>query len=152
MASKLNEGSEFTIPLKNLLGLVAFTAVSVWAYFGIIERLAFLEHEQEMMVVEIEENDTWIDNFEPPKTVQENFHWHTEDHLCVGCHWWSPTKPVLIARLWYLWNPHKVLQSHKPHCGTLLLHSSYYLCSLAFAGVQRILQNNCGTQCSFQVA
>lgn len=72
MASKLNEGSEFTIPLKNLLGLVAFTAISVWAYFGIIERLAFIEHEQEMMVVEIEENDDWIDNFEPPKTVQEN--------------------------------------------------------------------------------
>ena len=72
MASKLNEGSEFTTPLKNLLGLVAFTAVSVWAYFGIIERLAFIEHEQEMMVVEIEKNDTWIDNFEPPKTVQEN--------------------------------------------------------------------------------
>ena len=69
MASKLNEGSEFTIPLKNLLGLVAFTAISVWAYFGIIERLAFLEHEQEMM---IEENDDWIDDFEPPKSVQEN--------------------------------------------------------------------------------
>ena len=69
MASKLNEGSEFTIPLKNLLGLVAFTAISVWAYFGIIERLAFLEHEQEMMIVE---NDDWIDDFEPPKSVQEN--------------------------------------------------------------------------------
>jgi len=69
MASKLNEGSEFTIPLKNLLGLVSFTAISVWAYFGIIERLAFLEHEQEMM---IEENDDWIDDFEPPKSVQEN--------------------------------------------------------------------------------
>ena len=72
MASKLNEGSEFTIPLKNLLGLVAFTAISVWAYFGIIERLAFLEHEQEMMIVEIEENDDWIDDFEPPKSVQKN--------------------------------------------------------------------------------
>lgn len=72
MTRKLNEGSEFTIPLKNLLGLVAFTAVSVWAYFGIIERLAFLEHEQEMMLVEIEENDDWIDKFEPPKAVQEN--------------------------------------------------------------------------------
>ncbi len=72
MTRKLNEGSEFTIPLKNLLGLVAFTAVSVWAYFGIIERLAFLEHEQEMMLVEIEENDDWIDEFEPPKAVQEN--------------------------------------------------------------------------------
>ena len=59
MTRKLNEGSEFTIPLKNLLGLVAFTAISVWAYFGIIERLAFLEHEQEMMLVEIEENDNW---------------------------------------------------------------------------------------------
>ena len=69
MASKLNEGSEFTIPLKNLLGLVAFTAISVWAYFGIIERLASLEHEQEMMIVE---NDDWIDDFEPPKSVQEN--------------------------------------------------------------------------------
>lgn len=72
MTRKLNEGSEFTIPLKNLLGLVAFTAISVWAYFGIIERLSFLEHEQEMMLVEIEENDDWIDEFEPPKAVQEN--------------------------------------------------------------------------------
>ena len=72
MTRKLNKGSEFTIPLKNLLGLVAFTAISVWAYFGIIERLAFLEHEQEMMLVEIEENDDWIDEFEPPKAVQEN--------------------------------------------------------------------------------
>ena len=27
MANKLNEQSEFTIPLKNLLGLVAFTAI-----------------------------------------------------------------------------------------------------------------------------
>ena len=71
MTRKLNEGSEFTIPLKNLLGLVAFTAISVWAYFGIIERLAFLEHEQEMMIVEIEENDDWIDEFSPPPEVQD---------------------------------------------------------------------------------
>lgn len=71
MTRKLNEGSEFTIPLKNLLGLVAFTAISVWAYFGIIERLSFLEHEQEMMIVEIEENDNWIDGFSPPPEVQD---------------------------------------------------------------------------------
>ena len=70
--TRLNEGSEFSIPLKNLIGLLGFTALAVWAYFGIIERLAFLEHEQEMMVVEIEENDDWIDNFEPPAQVQEN--------------------------------------------------------------------------------
>ena len=72
MTRKLNEGSEFTIPLKNLLGLIAITAVSVWAYFGITERITFLEHNYEMMFEEVEENDTWIDNFEPPKAVQEN--------------------------------------------------------------------------------
>ena len=46
MANKLNEGSEFTIPLKNLIGLIAFTGIAVWGYFGIIERLAFLEHDK----------------------------------------------------------------------------------------------------------
>ena len=71
MAAKLNEGSEFTIPLKNLIALIAFTGVSVWGYFGITERLAFLEHEQKMHLEEITENDTWIDEFEPPKAVQE---------------------------------------------------------------------------------
>ena len=72
MASKLNEGSEFTIPLKNLIGLIAFTGLSVWGYFGIIERLAFLEHEQEMHWEEIQENDSWIDNWKPPVAVEAN--------------------------------------------------------------------------------
>ena len=69
MANKLNEQSEFTIPLKNLLGLVAFTGIAVWAYFGIVERIAFLEHNQEM--IQIEENDTWIDEFKLPIEVQD---------------------------------------------------------------------------------
>ena len=72
MASKLNEGSEFTIPLKNLIGLIAFTGLTVWGYFGIIERLAFLEHEQEMHWEEIQENDDWIDNWKPPTAVEAN--------------------------------------------------------------------------------
>jgi hypothetical protein len=70
--TKLSEASEFTIPLKNLLALVGATAVSVWAYFGIIERLSFLEHKQEMMLIEVEENDNWIDEWKPPASVQEN--------------------------------------------------------------------------------
>jgi hypothetical protein len=72
MANKLNETSEFTIPLKNLLALVGATAISVWAYFGIVERITFLENDQAMMLVEIEENDTWIDEWKPPISVQEN--------------------------------------------------------------------------------
>lgn len=71
MANKLNEGSEFTIPLKNLLSLIAFTGIAVWAYFGIVERIAFLEHNQKMISVEVEENDTWIDEFKPPVEVQD---------------------------------------------------------------------------------
>ena len=67
--TKLSETSEFTIPLKNLLALIGGTAVSVWAYFGIIERLAFLEHEQAMHWEEITENDDWIDEFKPPPEV-----------------------------------------------------------------------------------
>lgn len=70
--TKLSESSEFTIPLKNLLALVAATAISVWAYFGIMERLSFIEHQQEMMLIEVEENDNWIDEWKPPASVQEN--------------------------------------------------------------------------------
>lgn len=69
--TRLNEGSEITIPLRNLVSMIAFTAVSVWVYFGLTERISFLEHEQEMMMVEIEENDDWIDDFQPPKEVQD---------------------------------------------------------------------------------
>lgn len=72
MASKLNEGSEFTIPLKNLIGLIAFTGLSVWGYFSITERLAFLEHEQKMHWEEIQENDSWIDEWKPPASVEAN--------------------------------------------------------------------------------
>ena len=69
---KLNDTSEFTIPLKNLLGLIAFTAVAVWAYFGIMECLAFVENDIAAMYIEVEENDNWIDNWKPPSSVQEN--------------------------------------------------------------------------------
>ena len=71
MASKLNEASEFTIPLKNLIALIAFTSISTWAYFGITERLTFIEKEVDMALIEIEENDSWIDELAPPPTVQQ---------------------------------------------------------------------------------
>lgn len=72
VATRLNEASEVTIPLRNLISMIAFTAVSVWVYFGLTERISFLEHNLEMMTIEVEENDDWIDNFELPKNVQDN--------------------------------------------------------------------------------
>ena len=69
--AKINEDSEFTIPLKNLLSLILGTGIAVWAYFGIEERIAFLERAVEINFEEIEENDAWIDEFKPPKEVQD---------------------------------------------------------------------------------
>ena len=68
--TRLNEGSKITIPLRNLVSMIAFTAVSVWVYFGLTERISFLEHNLELTMQEVEENDHWIDSFEPPKEVQ----------------------------------------------------------------------------------
>jgi hypothetical protein len=68
---KINDQSLITIPVKNLLALIAITAVSVWAYFGIEERLAFLEYNYKMLLIEVEENDNWIDDFQPPSQVLE---------------------------------------------------------------------------------
>lgn len=70
-AARINEGSEITIPLRNLVSMIAFTAVSVWVYFGLVERIAFLEHNLELTMQEVEENDAWIDSFQPPKSVQD---------------------------------------------------------------------------------
>ena len=71
VAHKLNESSEVTIPLRNLISMIAFTAVSVWVYFGLTERISFLEHNLELTMQEVEENDDWIDKYEPPKSVQD---------------------------------------------------------------------------------
>ena len=70
-ATKLNEASEITIPLRNLISMIAFTAVSVWVYFGLTERISFLEHNLDLVMEEVEENDNWIDNFEPPRSVKD---------------------------------------------------------------------------------
>ena len=69
--NKISDDSTVTIPLRNLISILGAVAVSTWAYYGVIERLNTLEHEVDVHWEEIEENDNWIDNFEPPKEVQE---------------------------------------------------------------------------------
>ena len=68
---KLSDDTAITIPLRNLISILGAVAISTWAYYGIIERLNTLEHEVEVHWEEIDENDNWIDNFEPPREVQE---------------------------------------------------------------------------------
>jgi len=69
--ARVNEDSEVTIPLKNLLSLVAGTAIAVWVYFAITERISFLEHNFAMSNEEIKEHDAWIQSFEPPTDVMQ---------------------------------------------------------------------------------
>ena len=52
----VSEKTEIGLPIKNLLGLIGATAVAVWAYFGIIERLNNIETQGKLMVADVEKN------------------------------------------------------------------------------------------------
>tara|TARA_Y100001951_G_C11182563_1_gene206831 strand:- start:277 stop:594 length:318 start_codon:yes stop_codon:yes gene_type:complete len=56
MPARLNQDSEVTIPVRNLIALIAATAVAVMGYFQITERLNFLERNNEMLTLAVEQN------------------------------------------------------------------------------------------------
>ena len=66
----LAEESKVALPLKNLIGMVVVAAIAVFTYTQAINRITALEGTVELINVEVEENDTWIDEFQPPKEVQ----------------------------------------------------------------------------------
>lgn len=71
VAARMNDSTEITIPLRNLVSMIAAASIATWAYFGLTERISFLEHNLELTMQEVEENDEWIDNFQPPQSVQD---------------------------------------------------------------------------------
>ena len=68
---KMSDSTNISIPLRNLISILVGVSVSTWAYYGIIERLNAIESQSVYMLEEIEENDNWIDEFQPPPGVQE---------------------------------------------------------------------------------
>tara|TARA_R110002126_G_scaffold283945_1_gene433438 strand:- start:117 stop:476 length:360 start_codon:yes stop_codon:yes gene_type:complete len=54
--TEVSENTNLTIPLKNILGMIAFTAIATMAYFSIESRLTALEHNVDMTNVEIKSN------------------------------------------------------------------------------------------------
>lgn len=56
MPARLNDDTELTMPLRNLLSIVAGVALGVWAYFGVVERLNNIETSLMMMEKEVELN------------------------------------------------------------------------------------------------
>tara|TARA_Y100000401_G_scaffold81342_1_gene66746 strand:- start:661 stop:930 length:270 start_codon:yes stop_codon:yes gene_type:complete len=73
---KVNESTDITIPLRNLLSIIAGVAVAVIGYFHIDERIMLLEHEQVRMLDDISANELWIDEWESdgilPLDVEQN--------------------------------------------------------------------------------
>ena len=54
--ARLNESSEITIPVRNLIALIVATAIAVTGYFRVTERLSFVERNVELMNVQVESN------------------------------------------------------------------------------------------------
>tara|TARA_Y100000361_G_C11156162_1_gene344251 strand:+ start:1435 stop:1725 length:291 start_codon:yes stop_codon:yes gene_type:complete len=73
---RIGEGTDITIPLRNLLAIIAGVAIAVIGYFGVDERIMMLEHKLEQAQQYIEANKTWIDEWESdgilPLDVEQN--------------------------------------------------------------------------------
>jgi hypothetical protein len=73
----INDNTSITIPLRNLLALVAGTAIAVTGYFHVTERVTMLEHELSMMRNKVSDNKQWIIDWEkegllPADIIQNN--------------------------------------------------------------------------------
>ena len=54
--AKLSENTEVSLPLRNILSMIAAVAIGTWAYFAIIERLNKIETNFTMMNSDVEMN------------------------------------------------------------------------------------------------
>ncbi len=53
---KVNDKSEITIPLRNLIGLILFIGIAITGYFSLTERITFLEHNAELREIHVKQN------------------------------------------------------------------------------------------------
>lgn len=54
--AKLSDSTEVSLPLRNMISLIAGASLATWAYFGIVERLNNIETAQTMMKSDLEMN------------------------------------------------------------------------------------------------
>ena len=73
---KIEENTDITIPLRNLLSIIGGVAIAVVGYFNVDERIMLLEHDFKMAQDDIESNAKWIDEWESdgilPLDVEQN--------------------------------------------------------------------------------
>ncbi len=56
VATKLNENTELSMPIRNLMAMVVGAAIGTWAYFGIIERLNTIENKFVLIEADLNQN------------------------------------------------------------------------------------------------
>ena len=56
MATKLNENTELSMPISNLMVMVVGAAIGTWAYFGIIERLNTIVNKLVLIEADLNQN------------------------------------------------------------------------------------------------
>jgi len=50
---KISDQTAISMPMKNLISIMAAVAIGVWAYFGVIERLTLLEMENALLTKDL---------------------------------------------------------------------------------------------------
>ena len=53
---KVSDNTAISMPMRNLLSILGATAVGVWAYFGVIERLNNIETQGKLMIADVDKN------------------------------------------------------------------------------------------------
>jgi len=53
---KLSDNTSVSMPMRNLLSILAAVAIGVYSYFGIIERLNNIETNGKLMIADVEKN------------------------------------------------------------------------------------------------
>ena len=53
---KISDNTSVSMPMRTLLSILGATALGVWAYFGVIERLNNIETQGKLMLSDVEKN------------------------------------------------------------------------------------------------
>jgi len=53
---KVSDSTAISMPMRNLLSILAAVGIGVWSYFGIVERLNNIETQGKLMLSDVEKN------------------------------------------------------------------------------------------------
>jgi hypothetical protein len=53
---KVSDNTAISMPMRNLLSILAAVGIGVWSYFGIVERLNNIETNGKLMIADVEKN------------------------------------------------------------------------------------------------